>query len=372
MTLGAVIGTILRHDVKTASYKIALIRSLNDVALGFPQVSADGPIAVPLRFLAEFWLAYYWPFTLGKTILQAYPQSGKQDISFRGALEQLQQHWAKAVGNPQPADGFFLMSEMRSLRRRRSYPLELQNAYDHALEAIQTAIKQPIQYAGPGRWGVFARPQRWQQLQGSGVVALPGTLLGDVCVVIQAQLWHEFNQLSLWIEALCLHEWCLFTEDVSGYSRGHAYELLTSRPDNRRPLTWERNQVEILMMEGHRFVCPYTGKNLSTRNYDMDHIIPLAVYPINELWNLVPSDRQFNQHQKRTRLPSAQRLIEVQPRLEDCYSLYGLSPSLWETLQHDASKRFGLPHAAKPHTWLAQSVTELVDNVATSRNLARF
>jgi len=48
--------------------------------------------------------------------------------------------------------------------------------------------------------------------------------------------------LSLWIEALCIHEWCLFTERVQQENqqkvhRGSIYQLLTDRPDNRRPLT---------------------------------------------------------------------------------------------------------------------------------------
>ena len=72
-----------------------------------------------------------------------------------------------------------------------------------------------------------------------------------------------FQELSLWIEALCIHEWCLFTETTeTGSQRGITYTLLTARPDNRRPLTWERNQMEILMMEGQVFECPWTHKVL--------------------------------------------------------------------------------------------------------------
>jgi hypothetical protein len=52
-----VIGTILKHDRKVTSYKLALVRALNDVVLSFPDVDADGQyIAVPLRILAEYWL----------------------------------------------------------------------------------------------------------------------------------------------------------------------------------------------------------------------------------------------------------------------------------------------------------------------------
>ena len=50
------------------------------------------------------------------------------------------------------------------------------------------------------------------------------------------------NQLPNRVEWLC--------------GRGDVYTLLTDRPDNRRPLDWERNQIDLLMMEGRVFECP--------------------------------------------------------------------------------------------------------------------
>ena len=64
-----VIGTILKHDRKVTSYKLALIRALNDVVLSFPDAGSHGrPIAVPLRILAE----YCWR-TTGLSSIHASP-----------------------------------------------------------------------------------------------------------------------------------------------------------------------------------------------------------------------------------------------------------------------------------------------------------
>ncbi len=64
MNLAArVIGSILKHDRKVNSYKIALVRAVNDVVLSYPDlVDVNLEVAVPLRRLAQQWLAYYWPF----------------------------------------------------------------------------------------------------------------------------------------------------------------------------------------------------------------------------------------------------------------------------------------------------------------------
>jgi hypothetical protein len=37
-----------------------------------------------------------------------------------------------------------------------------------------------------------------------------------------------------------------------------------------------------------------------------DHLIPVSMYPTNELWNLVPSSPSFNLHVKRDRMPTAE------------------------------------------------------------------
>ena len=44
-----IISSILRHDRKVTSYKIALVRSINDVALSFPDFASPGQdVAIPL------------------------------------------------------------------------------------------------------------------------------------------------------------------------------------------------------------------------------------------------------------------------------------------------------------------------------------
>lgn len=377
MSAGRIISTILRHDTKTTSYKIALIRAINDIVLGFPAMGTVrdlDQVAVPLRLLAEFWIAYYWPFVGSASILQGRPQGSKQDISFRGSLQALRSGFEGLAGESSDSDGYFLVSEMRSLRRARTYPTDIQKLYNSAIKQITVALRQPIHYAGPGEWSVFPKPQTWEVLKFKGnVEAVPGTQDGDVCIVISVPLWSEFLSVSLWVEALCVHEWSLFTELISGQSRGKVYEALTQRPDNRRPLTWERNRIEILMLEGHVFFCPWTRKRLTTENYDLDHLIPLAVYPMNELWNLVPAERIFNQRVKRDRLPKIERLDDFQSNLIQSYDLYTLSPELDSTLKQDASSRFGGTFGSTPlPPFLAGAVRGLIESIKNSRNVAEF
>ncbi|WP_216689219.1 hypothetical protein [Hymenobacter siberiensis] len=97
------IATILKHDNKTTSYKIALLRAINDVVLMYPDVARQGqPVAVPLSRLAELWVAYYWPFAdAQQPIYQGArairDEATRNDIAFRPALTNLRAVWLQLV-----------------------------------------------------------------------------------------------------------------------------------------------------------------------------------------------------------------------------------------------------------------------------------
>lgn len=375
------IGSILRHDKKVNSYKLALIRAINDVVLSYPDlVQTDKDIAVPLRRLAEYWLAYYWPFvdSINPILQGPRPRAKrdgvlKNDLVFRPALTNLKTLWVQHFGASRPSDGFLLIAELRVPRIASTYPSELQHGFDNVLTAIMKALEQPIRYAGPGGTQFDIFPPPGPAMSWVNAVATPGTLPKESSILIKADMWATFQEFSLWIEALCIHEWSLFTESLSlsVADRGQTYRLLTSRPDNRRPLTWERNQVELLMLEGNIFMCPWTGKPLMPSKYAMDHIIPVAIYPTNELWNLVPSDQYFNSHIKRARMPTPARMAEAKDRLSQTYGLYLLSPSLKDALHSDLQVRFALGKEPAPEQ-MADTVARAALTIADARSVERF
>jgi len=382
-----VISTILKHDAKVTSYKIALLRAINDVVLTYPDMrNHNRSIAIPLRHLASFWMAYYWPFVSADSpILQGQRarlgNELRNDMAFRPHLTRLRKAWEKLVGGQsRPSDGFFLIGEMRVRRRRAILPEDLVVKYEAAIKVIAQTLEMPIRYAGPGEWTVFERPVSFESVQ-DRAIAIPGTSKREKCLLVTASLWETFRYLSLWVEALCIHEWCLFSErkseqiEGSRIGRGEVYQLLTDRPDNRRPLTWERNQIDLLIMEGAEFVCPWTERRIRQDvPYDLDHLVPLAIYPTNEMWNLVPSDPDFNSHKKRDRLPTSERLKKAQPHIAMTYNWYKAGTPLGEALREDVLLRFSTIRVSETNypEAVSTAVVDLIDQVAESRNVARF
>ncbi len=116
---GDAIAAILRHDTEVTSYKLALVRALTDVTLAFPDVGMeDRPVAVPLRLLADQWVAYYWPFVdpaapiaQGQRAARPGEETPRQDLAFRPALTALRAAWEEATGVAgDPADATVTLS----------------------------------------------------------------------------------------------------------------------------------------------------------------------------------------------------------------------------------------------------------------------
>lgn len=382
---GKIISTILRHDTKQNSYKIALLRSINDVVMNSPDAADQHKdVIIPLKLLADYWIAYYWSFVSNNLPIYQGPRAvrdGRQsnDISFRDELTKLRSRWEQLnPGATNPSDGFYLINEFRIKRKYDSYPESFRKLYRSANTKIRGALEQPIRYAGPGNWEVFDRPQQLRSYDRSKAVVLPGTRENDKCLLIKRDLWKSFQDLSLWIEALCIHQWSIFTDHVDqgshSINRGLVYTLLTDRPDNRRPLTWERNQVDILLMEGAIFECPWSGKKIQKGvKYDLDHIIPVSLYPLNEMWNLVPSNPSFNSFKKRDKLPSNDALLTAKPRLIHTYDRYFTSKVLSDVIRTDVKNRFIKSQSGKADSKaITDMVIHYINILAASRNIARF
>ncbi|MEW6420890.1 MAG: HNH endonuclease domain-containing protein [Deinococcota bacterium] len=381
--MSKLIQSILRHDKKLNTFKIALIRALNDTALNFAALSGNGHgVAVPLRVLAECWIGYYWPFMDTKRPIMQGPRVFRegvlrQDVAFRKLLTELKELWRSSLfGSSRPSDGVVLVSEMRVKAHAAEYGPEIQRKYNQTIRVVMRCVEQPITYAGVAgeQYTVFSRQKRLRDLPES-VVPLPGTGPEELCVVVPDAMWEGFKFYSLFIDALCIHEWSVFTESVSqefgSVSRGTVYQALTDRPDNRRPLTWERNRIDLLLMEGERLNCFWTGKLLSLGNYDVDHIIPVTTYPINDLWNLVPAESSFNRHIKRAMMPADEWRGILPARLIETYSFYERSPSLKDALSRSSCLRFTRAQTATLSR-LAEAVTTMVFSVAESKNTPRF
>lgn len=66
------------------------------------------------------------------------------------------------------------------------------------------------------------------------------------------------------------------------------------RPETRSSLANQRQYWDMVINLGGPIRCIYTGKELYTKSYDLDHFIPWSFVSHDHIWNLIPSNGSIN------------------------------------------------------------------------------
>lgn len=310
--LGAMplLRSIILNDDKASTYKLALLRTIGRVANDSMAVSrdvADDKVAVPLGLVALYWLRAFMPL-----LKRDFPQSPRN----RRGGERL--GFVKA-------DFEALMALVSEKDLRIGTPLSstiapvLHRALKVAADVIRT---MPVQYTTYPQGGpVFAAiPARTASNPLPASITLEYlSAFGDF--IIPQPLWLAFQRFNVWIDPTLCAEWARM---MQAYAQGQErsldvvdLQLALEWNDPDRDVAAARSRVDALLASAQSVHCVWSGKRLYASDLDIDHCIPWSAWPCGDLWNLMPADRRVNQHQKRDRLPSAERLHHAQDRILD-------------------------------------------------------
>ena len=274
------IESILNADKKIATYKLALIRALCDMALtahARARWEPDGRVSIPITDLAERWVLFYWPLVDSREFIPQIngESTGGKPIAFRSALSELAGHFARQGG----LNGFARVKADRLLS------LEEQRLYGRVLRIVSnTIVKGPVKYAGGAR----------------GVQEFEFDAAGRR-VLVDGGVWEELTLMGHWIRDAVVLRWADMTWRLSAgvLPRGKILDRLVRTSD---PARFDESVRRFY--EGLRpgLECVGSGRKL-VGDFDVDHAIPFALWQDSSLWNLFPAAKAVN-NQKRERLPS--------------------------------------------------------------------
>ncbi|MFP4179885.1 MAG: class I SAM-dependent methyltransferase [Spirochaetaceae bacterium] len=89
------IESIIMQDRKSATYKLALLRALCDIAQKESNIArwdSSGGVHIPIEAVARKWIEYYWPIVESKQFIpqmRGEHEKGRRFIAFRPSLEEL-------------------------------------------------------------------------------------------------------------------------------------------------------------------------------------------------------------------------------------------------------------------------------------------
>lgn len=282
---------ILNRDRKVATYKLALFRALAEIATQEPRMVAwrsDGRVAVPLACISEKWLLYYWPiFASDRFIPQSQDEgaNANRQITFRSAVEELM----RAFQGQGEHGG---LSSWQVAVSRGHLPEGVRRAHVGALSAIARAIRYgPVTHSG----GSLETGPVFEYEKASRAVLVP------------APVWRELVLLGHWILDAVVVRWAALTARFAGrqgISSGEVLPLLLARPSPERMTGLARS---VFLKTGVNR-CTWSNRPLRLTSFDVDHVIPFALWASNDLWNLVPADHRVNL-QKSDRLPTTDLML---------------------------------------------------------------
>ena len=304
------IESILNADKKVATYKLALIRALCDMALtahARARWEPDGRVSIPIGDLAERWVLFYWPLVDSREFMPQIngESTGGKPIAFRSALAELVEHFARQGG----LNGF---ARMRADCRLSP---EEERLYGRVLRIVSnTIVKGPVKYAGGAR-GV-------QEFDYDAATRR---------VLVDGDVWRELTLMGHWIRDAVVLRWADMTWRLSAgaLQRGKILDRLVLTSD---PARFDDSVRRFYASLQPGLECVWTERKLPG-DFDVDHAIPFALWQDSSLWNLFPAAKSVN-NQKRDRLPSREIVRRRSERIVEN----------WRSLSREFPVRFS--HAA--------------------------
>jgi len=304
---------ILNRDKKVATYKLALFRALAELATQEPRCAVwrtKGEVGVPIRRVAEKWLAYYWPiFACSRFIPQSQSEGAgtANPVAFRAAMAALMTPYALR-GEHGGLSAWQLELSAGRLDQQTSAHLE------NALRVIVRTIRNgPVQFAG-------------------GMLKTGPVFSFDAArslVLMSADIWRELSLLGHWINDAVVLRWAQLTERFGqrqGVQSSDVLPLLLAKPEPARA-TYVAREIFLRHQVGR---CTWSDRRLGD-DFAVDHVIPFSLWGSNDLWNLQPVHPRVN-GDKSDKLPTSELLRERQPAIMQA----------WRLLRDAAPKAFDL------------------------------
>jgi SAM-dependent methyltransferase len=262
--LATIIST---REKKVATYKLALLRALSDIAMTQPNLATwreDGAVEVPIDAIATRWVQYYWPLLDAPEFLpqqQGDESRGAHRLGFSRELKALIERWRGAGG----LAGFML--EQANAPTREA-------PYGKVLAALRkTIFSGPVTYAG----GALSTGPLFSRV-------------GDR-VVVPAGIWRELSLLGPWVTDALILRWAELIERLSS----RRVTVATALPSLLPVPPGERQTAPVRSIFGEGASrCTWTDRALRPDSLAIDHVLPWSQWHNNDLWNLVPADAAVN------------------------------------------------------------------------------
>jgi SAM-dependent methyltransferase len=313
------------NDGKSATHKLALLRVLLRIADGHPgavirRESGIGGdrVILPVGLVALYWCHQYKDLIDTHHIFQTPNKNPNMGFMKANGWHKLTHLTASdyRIGNLFTGDDAVALHKTISAAvsniktmpcRFITFPNREANSNNTVFEVASKRVKTKdsifLDLKTLEQWGEFSLPE---------------------------SIWLAFNRYACWVEPVLVSEW---VKTMASYAGNSQFKSPENQYRLYRALNWEepkrtttevRKRFEQIRQnfskqasqkeQQEEIRCVWSAKPL-TQKYDIDHSLPFARWPNNDLWNLLPTDSQVN-NQKSDRLPTEHKLKQAKERIQ--------------------------------------------------------
>lgn len=328
------------NDGKSATHKLALMRVLLRIADGHPGAvirREDNNVILPMGLVALYWAHQYKDLIDKHQLFQTPNKKPNMGFMTVDGWHQLTERQASdyRIGNLFVGDDAIAMHKMLSASvsniknmpcKYITYPNSEKSVFEVATKTVRAKDSLFLDLSTLNQWGEFSVPEH---------------------------LWIAFTRYACWIEPVLISEW---VKTMANYKGNEKYKLPDQQYHLFNALNWlepQRNTTEVRkrfetlkVTKGNQHNCVWTDKSLK-KDYAIDHCMPFARWPNNDLWNLLPSDVKAN-GQKSDRLPTELKMKDAKTRITDWWQDAWLDIELSTDLSHEKQRFFAEANIALP------------------------
>ena len=294
------ISKIIERDSKTTTYKFALLRGVIDIIQeNSPFISfSKDRVHFPTGLLIEKWLLYYYPILESST---DSPQiNADTNLAFEIQFKKIITAY-KAIG------GF---SVFYNDLKNYGIPKNLQSDFFELSKKLNDTItKMPMKYIGRSinndYYSIFQIESRSER-RNTTEIDIEFLINTSGSFSIPSDYYEAFKFLGSFISGQdsILFKWAEFSVNASGkiLSFERVVNEVLKSPITEREISASKKFYKNILANEKFVECVWTGEKITS--YNVDHVIPFSVWKNNDLWNLLPSRPQTNNH-KRNKIPSS-------------------------------------------------------------------
>ncbi len=300
------IEAILEEGKKASTYKLALLRAINDWVIEHP--TREGDQRIPISWLAIRFIDYYWPLLVherpirqtvggrgGSQLHKAFAefQQGSKAAQATPVAPTQDSHWA-SVKDRLLASGEGAPSVSRLVAQVRRLLLDQPMQYLHNVSGARLQLfglrtAGIDEYEAARREAMSADQSRW--IRNAGTVE---ELLADDPTVlwVPGQLYEGLVPLRYCVRAALIGRWAQLCETIPDNANvGPVLPRLEEPNLDRDTVTMSqyRRAYDGFGLD----TCWISGTRLQPK-WALDHVIPWSRFPVQSFWNLAPANSRPN------------------------------------------------------------------------------